>query len=120
MTYSFSATTLAECRRSTSVSWAGTASKAIRSFTNGSKLDRVARVLLIDKAAEIIERYRTESYMNYVFPVFKWKKMDQAHMYATVSRVGGKVNSTLQKICDHLGIREKVYWARPAATSSPK
>ena len=55
------------------------------------KLDRVARVLLIDKAAEIIERYRTESYMNYVFPVFKWKKMDQAHMYATVSRVGGKV-----------------------------
>lgn len=75
------------------------------------KLDRVARVLLIDKAAEIIERYRTESYMNYVFPVFKWKKMDQAHMYATVSRVGGKVNSTLQKICDHLGIREKVYWS---------
>lgn len=75
------------------------------------KLDRVARVVLIDKAAEIIERYRTESYMNYVFPVFKWKKMDQAHMYATVSRVSCKVNRTLQKICDHLGIREKVYWS---------
>lgn len=75
------------------------------------KLDRVARVVLIDKAAEIIERYRTESYMNYVFPVFKWKKMDQAHMYATVSRVSCKVNKTLQKICDHLGIREKVYWS---------
>ena len=29
----------------------------------------------------------------------------------TVSRVGGKVNKTLQKICDHLGIREKVYWS---------
>ena len=28
------------------------------------KLDRVARVLLNDKAAEIIERYQTESYMN--------------------------------------------------------
>lgn len=75
------------------------------------KLDRVARVLLIDKAAEIIERYRTEGYMNYVFPVFKWKKMDQAHLYATVSRVSCKVNRTLQKICDHLGIREKVYWS---------
>lgn len=75
------------------------------------KLDRVARVVLIDKAAELIERYRTESYMNYVFPVFKWKKMDQAHMYATVSRVSCKVNRTLQKICDHLGIREKVYWS---------
>lgn len=75
------------------------------------KLDRVARVVLIDKAAEIIERYRTESYMNYVFPVFKWKKMDQAHMYATVKRVGNKVNKTLQKICDYLGIREKVYWS---------
>lgn len=75
------------------------------------KLDRVARVVLIGKANEIIERYRTESYMNYVFPVFKWKKMDQAHMYATVSRVSCKVNKTLQKICDHLGIREKVYWS---------
>lgn len=75
------------------------------------KLDRVARVVLIDKAAEIIERYRTESYMNYVFPVFKWKKMDQAHMYATVKRVGNKVNKTLQKICDYLGIREKIYWS---------
>lgn len=75
------------------------------------KLDRVARVLLIDKAAEIIERYRTEGYMNYVFPVFKWKKMDQAHLYATVSRVSCKVNRTLQKICDHLDIREKVYWS---------
>lgn len=75
------------------------------------KLDRVARVLLIDKATEIIERYRTESYMNYVFPVFKWKKMDQAHLYATVSRVSCKVNRTLQKVCDHLGIREKVYWS---------
>lgn len=75
------------------------------------KLDRVARVVLIDKAAEIIERYRTESYMNYVFPVFKWKKMDQAHMYATVKRVGNKVNKTLQKICDYLGIKAKVYWS---------
>ena len=71
----------------------------------------MARVVLIDKAAEIIERYRTESYMNYVFPVFKWKKMDQVHMYATVKRVGNKVNKTLQKICDYLGIREKVYWS---------
>lgn len=32
-------------------------------------------------------------------------------MYATVKRVGNKVNKTLQKICDHLGIREKVYWS---------
>jgi hypothetical protein len=84
------------------------------------KLDRVARVVLIDKAAELIERYRTESYMNYVFPVFKWKKMDQAHMYATVSRVSCKVNRTLQKICDHLGIREKSTGAPLAAASSPR
>ena len=59
------------------------------------KLARVAQVLLIDKAAEIIELYRTEGYMNYVFPIFKWKKMDHAHLYATVSCVSCKVNRTL-------------------------
>ncbi len=74
------------------------------------KLDRIARVLLIDKAAEIIERYKTEGYMNYVFPIFR-KKMNQAHLYVTVSRISCKVNRTLQKICDNLGIREKVYWS---------
>lgn len=36
-----------------------------------TKYDKQARVIIIDKAAEIIERYRNEAYMNYVFPTIK-------------------------------------------------
>lgn len=36
-----------------------------------TKYNKQARVIIIDKAAEIIERYRTEAYMNYVFPTIK-------------------------------------------------
>ena len=36
-----------------------------------TKYDKQTRVILIDKAAEIIERYRSEAYMNYVFPTIK-------------------------------------------------
>ena len=33
-----------------------------------TKYDKQARVIIIDEAAKIIERYRTEAYMNYIFP----------------------------------------------------
>lgn len=36
-----------------------------------TKYDKQARVIIIDKAAEIIERYQSEAYMNYVFPTIK-------------------------------------------------
>ena len=75
-----------------------------------TKYDKQARVIIIDKAVEIIERYRTEAYMNYVFPTIKRCNLTQTKLYGRVKRINEKVNETLQKICDHCGIKSRVTW----------
>lgn len=75
-----------------------------------TKYDKQARVIIIDKAAEIIERYRSEAYMNYVFPTIKRCNSTQSKLYGRVKRINEKVNQTLQKICDHCGIKSRVTW----------
>ena len=67
-------------------------------------------MIIIDKAAEIIERYRSEAYMNYVFPTIKRCNSTQSKLYGRVKRINEKVNQTLQKICDHCGIKSRVTW----------
>lgn len=75
-----------------------------------TKYDKQVRVIIIDKAAEIIERYRSEAYMNYVFPTIKRCNSTQSKLYGRVKRINEKVNQTLQKICDHCGIKSRVTW----------
>lgn len=75
-----------------------------------TKYDKQARVIIIDKAAEIIERYRSEAYMNYVFPTIKRYNPTQSKLYGRVKRINEKVNETLRKICDHCGIKSRVTW----------
>lgn len=75
-----------------------------------TKYDKQARVIIIDKASEIIERYRTEAYMNYVFPTIKRYNPTQQKLYGRVKRINAKVNETLRKICDHCGIKSRVTW----------
>lgn len=75
-----------------------------------TKYDKQARVIIIDKAAEIIERYRSEAYMNYVFPTIKRCNPTQSKLYGRVKRINEKVNKTLRKICDHCGIKLRITW----------
>lgn len=75
-----------------------------------TKYDKQARVIIIDKAAEIIERYCTEAYMNYVFPTIKRCNPTQSKLYGRVKRINAKVNETLRKICDHCGIKSRFTW----------
>lgn len=75
-----------------------------------TKYDKQARVIIIDKAVEIIERYRTEAYMNYVFPTIKRCNPAQPNLYGRVKRINEKINETLRKICDHCGIKSQVTW----------
>lgn len=73
-----------------------------------TKYDKQARVIIIDKAAKIIKRYRTEAYINYVFPTIKLCNPTQSKLYGRVKRINEKVNETLRKICDHYGIKSRV------------
>lgn len=75
-----------------------------------TKYDKQARVIIIDKAAEIIERYRSKAYMNYVFPTIKRCNPTQSKLYGRVKRINEKVNETLRKICDHCGIKSRITW----------
>ena len=75
-----------------------------------TKYDKQARVIIIDEAAKIIERYRTVAYMNYIFPTIKRCNLTHTKLYGRVKRINEKVNETLQKICNHCGIKSRVTW----------
>lgn len=75
------------------------------------KCNKQVRVILVDKAKDLIERYRKDAYMNFVFPIFKKCDQSEKHKYELVSRLTMKVNKTLHKICEHENIREKVTWS---------
>ena len=75
-----------------------------------TKYDKQARVIIIDKVAEIIERYRSEAYMSYVFSTIKRYNLTQSKLYGRVKRINEKVNETLRKICNHCGIKSRVTW----------
>lgn len=80
------------------------------------KEDKVAKVILIDKAKAIIEKYRKEGYMNYVFPIFKLKKLTQTQMYNRVGNITINISKTLTKICTDLGIKENITWSSARST----
>ena len=74
------------------------------------KCNKRVSVILTDKAKNLIEKYRKEAYMNYIFPIFKKCDQSEKNRYGLVSRLTVKVNKTLKKICLHQGITEKVTW----------
>ena len=77
---------------------------------------KIARVIVIDKATDLIEKYRKEAYMNYVFPIFKKRNMTETQMYTRVHNLTYKVSQTLTKICDELGIKENITWSSARST----
>ena len=71
------------------------------------KCDRLARVVLLDKASAIIEKY-SDCDPEYVFPIFTKKHTTQKKMYTRVKRTNYLVNQTLKNICAEAGIQETV------------
>ena len=75
------------------------------------KYEKQARVIIIDKARELIERYKDEASMNYVFPTIKRCNPTQSKLYGWVKRINEKVNEILRKICEHCCIKSQVTWS---------
>ncbi len=73
-----------------------------------TKCDRQARTLLIDKAKVLIDKYKNEGYMNFVFPIIKLKHLSQEQIYGRSQRVASKANQVLRKICADLDIKHKI------------
>ncbi len=76
-----------------------------------TKFDKQGRAIITSKAAEIMERYRGDAYMNYVFPTIKKCNPTQEQLYGRVKRINENVNKTLHKVCEMLGITLKITWS---------
>lgn len=74
------------------------------------KFPNRVKAILTDKAAAIIEKYRKEGYMDYVFPIFKKRDMSVASRMRRVGWINQSVNATLRKICEQSGITQKITW----------
>lgn len=70
-----------------------------------------ARVILTDKAIALIEKYRKETYMDYVFPIFKKRNMSTKVRKNRYAYINNEINATLKKICLNLGIKQKIIWS---------
>ena len=79
-----------------------------------TKYDKQARVIIIDKAAEIIERYRTEAYMNYVFPTitarssYISKMIDEGFHPLQVAELAGNSPQTIYRYYYTISDKEKM------------
>ncbi len=68
-----------------------------------------ARIILTDKAIALMEKYRDQSRLGYVFPIFK-KQKPPASMMRRVNWINLSVNKTLEKVCEKLELPQKITW----------
>ncbi len=74
------------------------------------KFPKTAKPILLQKARDIMNKYKGKSFENYVFPVFSPKHTTSQKRMVRVKEISSKVSRTLRKICKILRIKDKVTW----------
>lgn len=74
------------------------------------KYPKTAKPILLQKARDIMNKYKGKSFENYVFPVFTAKHSTSQKRMVRVKEISSKVCRTLRKICKLLHIKDKVTW----------
>ena len=74
------------------------------------KFPKTAKPLLLDKAKNILEKYKGKGYGNYVFPIFSHKHTSTAKKTTRVKQISSLLNETLTKACKILRIKENITW----------
>ena len=74
------------------------------------KFPKTAKLILLQKARDIMNKYKGKSFENYVFPVFSPKHTTSQKRMVRVKEISSKVSRTLRKICKILRIKDKVTW----------
>lgn len=70
--------------------------------TKGFKYPLLTSMTLCKEAIEIINKYKKQSYRNYVLPIFSYKHLTLTQKEGRISRLASKVNLTLHKISETL------------------
>ena len=74
------------------------------------KYPKTAKPILLQKAKDIINKYKGMGYDNYVFPIFTWKHTTTVKKMCRVRQLSGRLSRTLAKACKMLRIKEKITW----------
>lgn len=74
------------------------------------KVCKEAKVPLINKAKEIIDKYKHESYSDFVFPIFTHKHSTEIQKRQRLDRFNCKVNITLEKVKKEIKCKDKITW----------
>ena len=72
------------------------------------KFPKTAKPILVQKARDIIKRYKGKGYENYVFPVFSHKHTTTQKKTTRVHQLTGRLSNTLTKACKMLRIKENI------------
>ena len=74
------------------------------------KFPKTAKPELLSKAKAIMNKYRGQSYGNYVFPVFTHKHTTTSKKTTRVKQISTRLSQTLTKACKMLRIKENITW----------
>ena len=74
------------------------------------KFPKTAKPILLQKAREILNKYKGKGYENYVFPVFTHKHTTTTKKTCRVKQLSTRLSNTLTKACKMLRIKENVTW----------
>jgi hypothetical protein len=72
------------------------------------KFPKTAKPELLSKAKAIMNKYRGQSYGNYVFPVFTHKHTTTSKKTTRVKQISTRLSQTLTKACKMLRIKENI------------
>ena len=75
-----------------------------------TKFPKLAKPLLIDRLIVILEKYRGKGIGSYVFPVYTEKHVTDKQKMGRRNSFSTLVSETLDKVCEILGIDEKMTW----------
>lgn len=84
-----------------------------------TKFPKLAKPLLIDRFAEIIDKYRGTGIDNYVSPVYTRKHQTDKQKIGRRSGFSSQVSETPDKVCTVWGIDEKMTRYTARELSSP-
>ncbi len=74
------------------------------------KFPKTAKPILLQKARDIMDKYRGKCYSNYVFPVLTHKHTTTSKKRTRVKQISILLSRTLTKACRMLRIEENVTW----------
>lgn len=74
------------------------------------KTRKQAKMVLTDKALNIINKYKDKSYGNFVFPILQEKHVTEKQRDSRIATIQRKVNTTLDRVRGMIMFKDKITW----------